>query len=1343
MKRRASALKSVGEPKIKRKAGTVRSILKRPPAGLPLLGSFRVKWSNPTKKIPATLHFYEDWLEHTSIAADNIDLEITPASRAIFSKYLHTVSWVYNTQTTEEQLCLDVYPKNLPMPNAGTLVENLFGITHTLEEDAEENRAWDGLIQELVVAHNSRNYSGSSSQHPDLRATLRGYQASAVEWMMERENSEKELNMDWISEVADILNLPNQKTLLFNKYTSTLFEPFETTVIRSGGILADEMGLGKTVITLALILNHQQSSVPSWEICKEVVDEEEEFESDEDRPLRREKNLEGSLNATEKLQLVPSKPGRGILMRQMTSWYESQLAEMAPKRKANRQRRRTRFKCICGDEIGRRRKDVVQCCSCRLKQHAKCVGFKRNLDYICPACWKLQQPVPSRATLIITPPAIFQQWAHEIENHAPALKTFLYTGVRDKFVQPQHLADFDVVVTTFPILRGETTYGTETTERQLRNESRFLRQTCPLECLHWWRVVCDEAQMFESDASLIRVMVNRLQAVHRWCVTGTPIQKGVADLFYLTSFMGMGPLDEKKIWTEFLLKPYLANCKTPLLSVLGQVFWRSTKDLVCDELAIPEQTFTRHLLNFSATETFFYSQIHETCSKKFSERLFKSKIDDGRSLASLDKSEMKRLLEPLLNLRQACTHAQIVTGINILREGKVSTLSELLDYLCKKTKIECDDAIREHVGALNGIAGLYWLEENFQSAVENYRAILRLSEEGTKKSDIHVDTLQLIHTMTNLKILLEEHAGVIAPTLRDSTLGEQVAELEKKYLAKPKSGLEGSVKDAKALGCEVNSLFESFEMSPMTWWMPILMSTADYESELLFKLNEQLNSTDFREKEAAKKFLNSIKSVRNIEVIVREWWTEVEQCHEAATEGIESLLEIDCDQLVKDALECHLRNTKRAKCQLCRVENELLDLECQLFATSRKEFGQVAKVLDGADTRGSWKPNRAECLLTVVVNFARSRTQVDPVMLRDRSTHVKLIEALKKEFKQLRAVWTALNHCVHAQDELAMAKWRLRFAEPWERVKKNARHKELAMALSLPEQAQKIHVIYPGQVPDMMAVLKANDAFKVFEQKRGKLFYLRNLGKNENIEPDPCPICRNELKTVWTVLTCGHCYCVKCFESIRGSLVSCPVCRQVTGAVEVSFVEDGALKKPESESADDCQIVANYSAKVDSVVAEVLRLTREAHDIKILIFSTWGEVLKILSEALTKNKITSLSLPSHKHQKILEDFKNMQSGLTVLLLPLAWGSKGLNLVEATHVFLVEPILNPAEELQAIGRVHRIGQTRPTVVHRFIMKQTIEEKIFEVVSEAKDTWTKKQATLADLQNLFSKSDCPDA
>ena len=51
-------------------------------------------------------------------------------------------------------------------------------------------------------------------------------------------------------------------------------------------------------------------------------------------------------------------------------------------------------------------------------------------------------------------------------------------------------------------------------------------------------------------------------------------------------------------------------------------------------------------------------------------------------------------------------------------------------------------------------------------------------------------------------------------------------------------------------------------------------------------------------------------------------------------------------------------------------------------------------------------------------------------------------------------------------------------------------------------------------------------------------------------------------------------------------------------------------------------------------------------------------------------------------------------------MPISQGANGLNLIEASHVILTEPLLNPAQELQAIGRVHRIGQKKQTFVHRY-------------------------------------------
>lgn len=139
---------------------------------------------------------------------------------------------------------------------------------------------------------------------------------------------------------------------------------------------------------------------------------------------------------------------------------------------------------------------------------------------------------------------------------------------------------------------------------------------------------------------------------------------------------------------------------------------------------------------------------------------------------------------------------------------------------------------------------------------------------------------------------------------------------------------------------------------------------------------------------------------------------------------------------------------------------------------------------------------------------------------------------------------------------------------------------------------------------------------------------------------------------------------------------------------------------------------------------------------KILIFSHWDSILLSIINGLKANNISYRASFVNNFTKQVNEFKDYSQNVTCMCLNLKFGGKGLNLIEATHVFLVEPILNADEELQAIGRVHRIGQTRETFVHRFITEKTIESTIYEKIIREKDKWIQKKFTIRDLEELFT-------
>lgn len=85
----------------------------------------------------------------------------------------------------------------------------------------------------------------------------------------------------------------------------------------------------------------------------------------------------------------------------------------------------TKFQCICRDTKSNGK--IVHCPKCLHWQHEKCVAKYSDqpiLNYLCPKCWKLEQPVQSSTTFIACPPSIKGQWNMEIRRHisSPSFK---------------------------------------------------------------------------------------------------------------------------------------------------------------------------------------------------------------------------------------------------------------------------------------------------------------------------------------------------------------------------------------------------------------------------------------------------------------------------------------------------------------------------------------------------------------------------------------------------------------------------------------------------------------------------------------------------------------------------------------------------------------------------------------------------------------------------------------------------------------------------------------------------------------------------------------------------------
>ena len=172
--------------------------------------------------------------------------------------------------------------------------------------------------------------------------------------------------------------------------------------------------------------------------------------------------------------------------------------------------------------------------------------------------------------------------------------------------------------------------------------------------------------------------------------------------------------------------------------------------------------------------------------------------------------------------------------------------------------------------------------------------------------------------------------------------------------------------------------------------------------------------------------------------------------------------------------------------------------------------------------------------------------------------------------------------------------------------------------------------------------------------------------------------------------------------------------------------------------------ITEDSGKFEMLKELVEEILAENH--KVLIFSQFVRMLRLIRGHLDEQGIIYEYLDGHtvNRRERVERFQR-DEGVRIFLISLKAGGVGLNLTAADYVIHYDPWWNPAVEVQATDRAHRIGQHKKVFVYRLITKGSVEEKMLELQARKRklvsdlistDSSFFKSLTRDDIEVLFS-------
>ncbi|MCH9689515.1 MAG: DEAD/DEAH box helicase [Gammaproteobacteria bacterium] len=258
-----------------------------------------------------------------------------------------------------------------------------------------------------------------------------------------------------------------------------------------------------------------------------------------------------------------------------------------------------------------------------------------------------------RASLILAPTSVLGNWYEEAKRFTPDLKVLVYHGLARH--QMRQFDEYDLIISTYGVVQ--------------RDKAFFVKYM-------FYYLVLDEAQVIKNTQTKTRQIIQQLQSKHRLCLTGTPLENHLGELWSLFHFLAPGFLGTQKQFRQFFQHPIEKQqdeaVRSSLVRRLQPFVLRRNKNQVVSEL--PQKTEVTRKIDLVGFQRDLYETIRMTTERSVREAIVKQ---------GLNKSQWV-FLEALLKLRQVCCDPRLLDKEDeraATASAKLDVCLELLDNL--------------------------------------------------------------------------------------------------------------------------------------------------------------------------------------------------------------------------------------------------------------------------------------------------------------------------------------------------------------------------------------------------------------------------------------------------------------------------------------------------------------------------------------------------------------------------------------------------------------------------------------------------------------------------------------